>query len=133
MLDEQRKKTLKQRLGIATELIDDDRYLPMFRNRQINNPELFEFSVQLAKKKEHPARYFASLWSKKALSRTLDWLKKLVNLAQSKTAELVRNIQKAHQERQVARELDQPINRENRRRLEKMKRKIINNPALLRG
>ena len=128
MLDEKRKLTLKKRLGAAVDLIDDDRYLPMFRNRQIHHPELFAFSIEFAKRKDNPARYFAALWGAKTLAKTLDWLQKLINAAKSKAAEAVRNAKKWATDRLALREADQPLNRENRRKLEQMKRKILNSP-----
>ena len=122
MIDAKRISTMKERLGDAVELIDDEQYLPMYRNRQIHYPELFEFSKQLARKKDNPARYFAALWGAKTLSKTLDWLQKLMNIASSKLAEIKRGIQQRREERKATEALQNPMNRENRRRLEKMMR-----------
>lgn len=85
-IDERRIEKMQQRLGKATKLISDDRYLPMFRNRQLNYMKEFDFSVKLAKKKRDPKRYFASIWSSKNLAKTVDWLRKLMNLAKHEAA-----------------------------------------------
>lgn len=85
-VDERRIEKMQQRLGKATKLISDDRYLPMFRNRQLNYTKEFDFSVKLSKKKRDPRRYFASIWSSRNLAKTVDWLRKLMNLAKHETA-----------------------------------------------
>ena len=133
MIDAKRIATMTERLGAAAELIDDKQYLPMFRNRQINYPELFDFSVKLAKKKNNPSRYFAALWGAKTLAKTLDWLQKLVNLAKSKVAEFAREKVQQHEQRKAEKALENPMNRENRRRLERMKKKIMNGPLPARA
>jgi predicted secreted Zn-dependent protease len=115
-------KTMRERLGEYSELCDNDQYLPMFRNRQVHYPELFAFSAELAKRKDNPARYMAALWGAKTLAKTLDWLQKLINLAKSKVAEFAREKMKHHEERKAQKALENPMNRENRRRLEKMMR-----------
>lgn len=84
---------MRDRLGKeASDLIDSDQYLPMYRNRQIHYPELFAFSVKLAQKaKTSKSGYFARMWSSKELTKSIEWLTKLMNLAQSKAAEMVRD------------------------------------------
>ena len=85
-IDERRIEKMQKKLGKATKLISDDKYLPMFRNRQINYEKEFEFSVKLAKKKRDPRKYFAFIWSRKNLSKTVDWLRKLIAQAKAKLA-----------------------------------------------
>ena len=120
---------MRASLGAASELVDNDQYLPMFRNRQINYPELFAFSTELAKRKDNPARYFAKLWGAKTLAKTLDWLQKLVNLAKSKAAEAARSVKQKLDDIRA----DKELNREGRRRLEKMKRRILNSPPPMKA
>lgn len=60
----------------------------MFRNRQLNYTKEFDFSVKLSKRKRDPRRYFASIWSSKNLAKTVDWLRKLMNLAKHEAAAL---------------------------------------------
>lgn len=107
------QKTL-DRLGSAIELIDNTNFAPMFRNRQINYPELFEYSEKLARRKKNPKAYFAKMWGKKQLSRTVKWLTKLVN--QAKTSAVV----ELHKKREQARM--KPMNRKGVERLAAMKR-----------
>ena len=121
MIDTQRIQTMRQRLGDASALVDSDQYLPLYRNRQIKHPELFAFSIKLAKRKDKPARYFAALWSNKNLAKTIDWLQKLINLAKSKAMEMVRE---AKHKAATAIESSH-LNREGRRRLEQMKKKML--------
>ena len=56
-IDERRVQKMQQRLGKATKLITDDRYLPMFRNRQINYAREFDYSIKLSKSKRNPRVY----------------------------------------------------------------------------
>lgn len=128
VIDAQRIKTMKERLGEAVELIDDDRYLPMFRNRQIHHPELFAFSIELAKKKNNPARYFAALWGSKTLAKTLDWLQKLINLAKGKAIEKAHQMADWAKEKKARIESAQPMNRAARRKYEQMRKKLLTNP-----
>ncbi len=116
-IDKRRADKMRLRLGSAVKLIDDERYLPMFRNRQINYNKEFEFSVKLAKKKSDPKRYFASLWSSKNLAKTVDWLRKLMNLAKHKAAAL-RQQQKSKQEYAL------DFNEDGRNRLSQIKRRF---------
>nr|DAX81340.1 MAG TPA: hypothetical protein [Caudoviricetes sp.] len=85
-IDERRVQKMQQRLGKATKLIADDRYLPMFRNRQINYAKEFDYSIKLAKRKRNPRKYFAFIWSSKNLAKTVDWLRKLIAQAKAKAA-----------------------------------------------
>lgn len=115
-IDERRIQRMQERLGKATKLISDDRYLPMFRNRQLNYTKEFDFSVKLSKKKRDPRRYFASIWSSKNLAKTVDWLRKLMNLAKHEAAA---RRQQQKMEEQVA----LPFNLEGIDRLNAIKRK----------
>lgn len=87
MVDKRRALTMRRRLGEASELVVDDNFLPMFRNRQEKYKEEFDFSVKLAKRKNNPERYFAKIWSCNSLTQTLEWLRELINLAIGRLAE----------------------------------------------
>lgn len=84
---DQKNNKMRQKLGAASELVDSDAFLPMFRNRQKLYAKQFEFSVKLAKRKKAPQRYFSVIWSRKNLAKTLDWLKKLIALERTENAE----------------------------------------------
>ena len=86
-IDERRIQKMQQRLGKATKLITDDRYLPMFRNRQINYAKEFDYSIKLANRKRNPRKYFAFIWSSANLAKTVDCLRKLIAQAKAKAAE----------------------------------------------
>lgn len=114
MVDSQRASTMRSRLGDAEQYIKDDNYLPMFRNRQINFPEEFKHSVEIAKRKDNPGNYLATVWSNSNIKKSLDWLRKMINLAQSRLAENRRAIQLAKQQQFEHRHFNQSgINRLN--------------------
>lgn len=118
-VDTQRAKTMRERLGEASELIDTDQYLPMYRNRQIHYPELFEFSIKLAKRKDNPKGYFANIWKPENLKKTIDWIAKLMNMAKSKAMDIVRELQ---QRRETAKaERERRKNADNLAKLDKLK------------
>lgn len=65
-IDNQRQKTMLERIGEAAELIDDKRYLPFFRSAQIQLERLGKADewgrmIAAAKEKTNPSRYFAKL------------------------------------------------------------------------
>ena len=100
-MSEKRIVTLRNRLGKASELIVDDDYLPMFRNRQMHFKKEFEESVRLAKKKRNPEHYFASIWSCKSLKKTLEMIRKMIYRAIEKAREYQANIERVKQEADV--------------------------------
>lgn len=104
IVDEKRVATMRRHLGKASELILDDAYLPMFRNRQKNNPVEFEKSVEIAKTKRNPARFFAAMWSLKNLNQSLVWLREAVARAAAKIADKRRMAKERRQEARLARE-----------------------------
>ena len=75
-LDAARVRTMRAKLGRASELIKNDQYLPMFRNRQINYPKEFEESVTQAMGKANPSHWLASIWAKSKIKATLTMLGK---------------------------------------------------------
>lgn len=119
IVDNRRIATMRELLGEASDLIKDDAYLPMFRNRQKNNPEEFQQSIQIAKTKKDPARYFSTIWSPKNLKQTLICLRGMINRAISKLAELRHKAKIQKQAERFKRE----YNAEGRSRLLKMYQK----------
>lgn len=103
IVDERRIKKMQQKLGKATKLIADDRYLPMFRNRQLNYTKEFEYSVKLAKRKRDPRKYFAFIWSSKNLAKTVDWLRELIARAKAEAA-------KERHDQKMQKQIALPIN-----------------------
>lgn len=86
---------MRKRLGVATSIIDNDMFLPMFRSRQINHEEIFNYSVELAKTKNNPSKYFASIWGRRNLEKTVKWLTRTVNLIKSRASEAARNAKRS--------------------------------------
>lgn len=65
-INQQRINTMKERLGEAVDLIDDQRFLPFYRSIQIRLEKMGKADewgrmIETAKAKANPARYFASL------------------------------------------------------------------------
>ena len=100
-MSEKRIVTLRNRLGKASDLIKNDDYLPMFRNRQIHFKKEFEESIKLAKKKRNPEYYFASIWSCKSLEKTLEMIRRMIYRAIEKAREYQANIERIKQEADV--------------------------------
>lgn len=100
-MSEKRIVTLRNRLGKASDLIENDDFLPMFRNRQIHFKKEFEESVKLAKKKRNPEHYFASIWSCKSLKKTLEMIRRMIYRAIEKAREYQANIERVKQEADV--------------------------------
>lgn len=73
-----RVKTLRKRLGKASDLITNDAYLPMFRNRQIRYPKEFEESLIQAARKKDPKRWLAKVWSCENMITSVKMLAKYV-------------------------------------------------------
>lgn len=119
IVDNRRIATMRELLGEASDLIKDDAYLPMFRNRQKNNPEEFQKSIEIAKTKKDPVRYFSTMWSPKKFKQTLICLRGMINRIMSKIAEL------RHQAslRKEAERFKREYNVEGRSRLLKMYQK----------
>lgn len=86
ILDQNRKNKMREKLGKASELIKTDTFLPKFRNRQKNFPEEWDKSVEIAKKKDNPEHYLAVVWARNNIKKSLEWLKKLINIARNKLA-----------------------------------------------
>lgn len=65
-INDRRKQTMLERIGDASELIDDHRFLPFYRGVQIKLEKLgkadeWQRMIEAAREKTSPARYFAKL------------------------------------------------------------------------
>lgn len=80
MVDNQREKTMRERLGDrASALVNNSQYLPMIRARQkAMEPEEFEAAVEIAYQAERPGNYFMSMMSKKNFERTLVYVRRIL-------------------------------------------------------
>lgn len=93
ILDKKRVETMRNRLGKAVDLIDGEQFLGVFRNRQINFEKEFEASVKMVKnmkksgKIKNAKRYFAKIWSKENLSKTLEIIHTFINRQIARLAE----------------------------------------------
>lgn len=80
MVDNQREKTMRERLGDrASALVNNSQYLPMIRARQkAMEPEEFEAAVEIAYRAEKPSNYFMSMMSKSNFERTLLYVRRIL-------------------------------------------------------
>lgn len=119
-----RNVTMKERLGKACDLIDNDQFLGVFRNRQINYEKEFNQSVRMVKsmkkagKIKDASHYFAKIWKKENIERTLKIVREFLNRQISRLAE------KREQKRQNEEhnKVQQAFNSEGYARFQAMKR-----------
>ena len=86
-MDKKRIEKMREALGEASVLVNNDKFLPLFRNRQKNHAKEFKQAVKMARKKKSPARWFASIWSVKNTAKTLEILRTYINRKIAKQAE----------------------------------------------
>ena len=90
---EKRNQTMRERLGKACDLIDNDQFLGVFRNRQINYEKEFDQSVKMVKSMKKAGKiksanhYFAKIWKKENINKTLKIVREFLNRQVSKLAE----------------------------------------------
>lgn len=89
IVDDKRRSTMRDRLGKACNLIDDERWLPMFRNRQIYHKKEFEFLANYYLKKGGSAsrKCFAKAWSSSRLHETISIVRRMIERAKGAAAE----------------------------------------------
>lgn len=98
-----RNQTMRERLGKACDLIDNDQFLGVFRNRQINYEKEFNQSVKMVKtmkkagKIKNASHYFAKIWKKENINKTLKIVREFLNRQISKLAEK-RELQRQNKE-----------------------------------
>ena len=96
MITENRIRTMRQRLGKASELVNNDNYLPRARRVQMDcTSDEFEGICRLAENADNPQHYFMKLISKSALERTLDYVRRILKRPVQAMIYLKRNIQGA--------------------------------------
>ena len=123
---EKRNATMKKWLGKACDLIDDEQWLGVFRNRQINYKKEFDQSVKMVKsmkkagKIKNAKHYFAKIWKKETIERTLKIVREFLNRQASKLAEK-RERQRQNEEYEKA---QQVFNSEGYARFQQMKAKF---------
>jgi len=93
VLDNKRIKTMRERLGKASELVNNDQYLPRARRVQMDcTAEEFEGICNLAKQANNPQHYFMKLISKGQIERTLDYVRRIFKRSLSAMLYLKREI-----------------------------------------
>lgn len=94
----------------ASYLIKNDNFLPKFRNRQKNYPDEWNKSVEIARKKDNPEHYLAVVWAKNNIKRSLEWLKKLINITRNKLAILKTKMDQEASQGYRLQDLDYEVN-----------------------
>ena len=96
MITANRIRTMRERLGRASELVNNDNYLPRARRVQMDcTSDEFEGICRLAENADNPQHYFMKLISKSALERTLDYVRRILKRPVQAMIYLKRNIQGA--------------------------------------
>lgn len=106
VLDAKRIATMRERLGEDASNMIEDKFLPMFRNRQKRFQAEFDESVRVAKKKKNPGRYLATIWSSRNIEKSLEWLRGMINRAKSKLIELKHSLEKKRLREKLEREFN---------------------------
>lgn len=102
MLNDKRISVMRARLGVrASKLIRNDKFLPMFRNRQIKYQREFEESVKIAEKKRNPEHFFAKIWSCENIEKTLKLIRSVIYRAIEKARELQESIKRIKTEQDI--------------------------------
>ena len=102
MLNDKRISVMRARLGVrASKLIRNDKFLPMFRNRQIKYQREFEESVKIAEKKRNPEHFFAKIWSCENVEKTLKLIRSVIYRAIEKARELQESIKRIKTEHDI--------------------------------
>lgn len=109
----QRIATMRDRLGSqALQFIEGDEYLTMFRNRQIHYTKEFNESVKMVKsmrkagKVKNTKHYFAKIWKKENIEKTLKIVREFLNRQISKLAEKLEDKRKNEEINQFEREFN---------------------------
>ena len=79
MITANRIRTMRQRLGQASKLVNNDNYLPRARRVQMDcTAEEFAAICKLAEQAKNPQHYFMKIISKSAIERTLDYVRRIL-------------------------------------------------------
>lgn len=93
---------MRARLGErASRLVKNDKFLPMFRNRQIKYQREFEESIKVAARKRNPERFFAKIWSCENIEKTLKMMRSIIYCAIEKARELQESIKRVKTEQDI--------------------------------
>lgn len=79
MLNQKRINTMRNRLGSASDLVNNDQYLPRARRVQMDcTSEEFEAICQLARQAKNPQHYFMKIIAKDAIDRTMSYIRRVL-------------------------------------------------------
>lgn len=96
MITANRIRTMRQRLGKASKLVNNDQYLPRARRVQMDCTDAeFEAICRLAEQADNPQHYFMRIIAKNAIERTLDYVRRILKRPIQAMVYLKRQIQGA--------------------------------------
>lgn len=79
LLNQKRIDTMRNRLGDASELVNNDQFLPRARRVQMDiTAEEFDAICQLARQASNPQHYFMKIIAKDAINRTLSYIRRVL-------------------------------------------------------
>ena len=80
MIDNKRIKTMRNRLGDASELIDNDNYLPRARRVQMDcTKDEFDAICKLARRADNPQHYFMRSIAKDRIESTISYVRRILS------------------------------------------------------
>lgn len=94
MIDSKRVKTMRNRLGNASELIDNDSYLPRARRVQMDcTKDEFDAICKLARRADNPQHYFMRSIAKDRIESTIGYVRRILSRSVSVITYITKRLQ----------------------------------------
>ena len=98
MLNQKRINTMRKRLGSASDLVNNDSYLPRARRVQMDvTPEEFDGICRLARQADNPHHYFMRAIAKDRLESTLKHVRRILRRSVAVIRYVAKNIRNVNQ------------------------------------
>lgn len=98
MLNQKRINTMRKRLGSASDLVNNDSYLPRARRVQMDvTPEEFDGICRLARQADNPQHYFMRAIAKDRLESTLKHVRRILRRSVAVIRYVAKNIRNVNQ------------------------------------
>ena len=94
MLDSKRINTMRSRLGSASDLIDNDNYLPRARRVQMDcTKDEFDAICKLARRADNPQHYFMRSIAKDRIESTISYVRRILSRSVSAITYITKRLQ----------------------------------------
>ena len=94
MLDNKRINTIRSRLGSASDLIDNDNYLPRARRVQMDcTKDEFDAICKLARRADNPQHYFMRSIAKDRIESTISYVRRILSRSVSAITYITKRLQ----------------------------------------